>query len=155
MHSAEKCLLYWEDFKPGDRFELGSYFLSKEELITFGKQYDPLPMHVCEEEARKTPLGKLCASGIQTLAVAQRLQVDNLFSRVAVIAGVGLNNLKLPKPVTPDQNLALEVEILSCQTIFGKMDRGSVEYLLEVSDASGDLVASYEITVIVLRQEHG
>jgi acyl dehydratase len=37
-------MLYFEDLEIGQRFELGKYQVTKEEIIRFAKEFDPQPM---------------------------------------------------------------------------------------------------------------
>jgi acyl dehydratase len=57
---GELRLLYAEDLVVGQRFELGSYTISEEEIVGFAKQYDPVPIHT-DKEAR-LPRGHSVAS---------------------------------------------------------------------------------------------
>jgi acyl dehydratase len=47
-----------EDFRVGEEFELGSYLVTRDELVDFARKYDPFPFHVDEEAARSTPFGE-------------------------------------------------------------------------------------------------
>ena len=55
---------YWEDFTPGLVIEHGPRRVTREEIVAFGKEFDPQPMHLDEAAARNTMLGGLCASGL-------------------------------------------------------------------------------------------
>ena len=52
-----------EDFRVGEEIELGSYLVSRDELVDFARKYDPFPFHLDEEAARSTPFGGIVASG--------------------------------------------------------------------------------------------
>jgi hypothetical protein len=64
---------YAEDFKAGDRFELGSYTVTRAELIEFARTYDPFPFHVDDNAAQATMFGGVIASGWMTALVWLRL----------------------------------------------------------------------------------
>ncbi|MFP5468894.1 MAG: MaoC/PaaZ C-terminal domain-containing protein, partial [Alphaproteobacteria bacterium] len=59
---------YWEDFVPGEVAQFGAYHVTKEEIIEFASEYDPQPMHIDEEGAKKSFMGGLCASGWHSCA---------------------------------------------------------------------------------------
>ena len=40
--------IYFEDFKVGQVIELGSCTVSKEEIISFARRFDPQPFHIDE-----------------------------------------------------------------------------------------------------------
>ena len=58
-----KDLYYAEDFKEGDNFDLGSYNVTKDEIIEFAKKYDPFPFHIDEEKAKETIFEGIISSG--------------------------------------------------------------------------------------------
>ncbi|NIB43974.1 dehydratase [Pseudomaricurvus alkylphenolicus] len=142
-------ILYWNDFKPGDTHQLGNYYLSQEELIEFARRYDPQPFHIDPGKAIDSPIGCLCASGIQTFAILQRLTVDQLYCRTAVVAGMGVDKLRFLKPVLPDQTLSARITVLKCMTDVKNRDRGIMQYRAEVLDQEGAKVASLEATVML------
>jgi acyl dehydratase len=44
--------LYFEELQIGSHSAAGPYLLSKDEIIRFAKQYDPIPRHIDEQAAR-------------------------------------------------------------------------------------------------------
>ena len=58
-------LLHYEDFPEGLVIPFGTYHLSKEEVIAYAREWDPQPMHLDEEAAKRSVLGGLAASGWQ------------------------------------------------------------------------------------------
>jgi acyl dehydratase len=36
---------YWEDLQPGDVRDLGTISPSREDIVTFARQFDPQPFH--------------------------------------------------------------------------------------------------------------
>ena len=45
---------YAEDYNAGDVFELGTYDVTREEIIEFSRKYDPFPFHIDEQAAQQT-----------------------------------------------------------------------------------------------------
>ena len=103
-------MLYAEDLAVGQRFQFGSYEISEEEILRFARQYDPVPIHTDKEAAAKGPFGGLIASGLQTLAIYQRLIVEAMWVRVAGVAGAGVESRFLI-PVRPGMTLTGQAEI--------------------------------------------
>ena len=54
---------YAEDFKEGETFNLGTYNVTKEEIVDFAEKYDPFPFHVDEAKAKATIFGGIISSG--------------------------------------------------------------------------------------------
>ena len=61
----KKPKYFWEDFKVGERVEVGSVDVDKDEVIEFATRYDPQSFHIDEEAARQSIYGGLIASGMR------------------------------------------------------------------------------------------
>lgn len=94
-------MLYAEDLSPGIEFAFSHWTVTEEEIVAFGRQWDPLPMHSDPVAARDSPFGGLIASGLHTAAIYQRLAVEAWWSNLAVVAGRGFEQLRLWRPVPP------------------------------------------------------
>ena len=68
--------IYFEDIVPGSITTCGPRTITREEIIAFASEFDPQPMHLDEEAAKKTMLGGLSASGWHTCAIMMRLIYD-------------------------------------------------------------------------------
>lgn len=106
------AVLYAEELRPGAVFDLGSAKVSKEEILEFGRRFDPLPLHTDEDAAAESRFGGIIASGFHTLAVLQRLSVDTLFSQAAIIAGREMGSIRMRAPVRPEDVLHGTMEIV-------------------------------------------
>ncbi len=62
-------MIWWEDFKVGDVTEMGRHTFTEEEIVAFGREYDPQLFHVDAAAAKAGPFGGLIASGWQVCAV--------------------------------------------------------------------------------------
>ncbi|AVQ13155.1 MaoC-like protein [Leptospira santarosai] len=90
---------YFEDLNVGEVFELGSYTLSKDEILEFASKYDPQPFHMDEDKAKDSIYGALIASGWQTAAVYMKLFVTSMMNRAHGMGSPGLEELKWKRPV--------------------------------------------------------
>lgn len=141
--------LFWEDFSEGSEFDLGEYFLSQEELIEFAKQYDPQDFHTDPIKALDSPLGQLCATGIQTMAICQRLLVTQLFNRTAFVAGVNMGNMSFSRPVLPNEALRAELTVTTKRRLSdGK--RGLLSYEMRAFNPRDECVLTTDASVILL-----
>ena len=109
-------MLYADDLTPDDMFDLGTWTPTAEEIMDFGRQWDPQPFHVDEAAAAETPIGGLFASGIHGLAILQRLKVLGFYGRTAVIAGKGMTDGRFLKPIRPGVPLRGRLEVLAVET---------------------------------------
>lgn len=103
--------LYAEDLVPGTTIELGSYKVTREDIVEFATRWDPQGFHVDEEIAAAGAFGGLIASGLHSMAIFQRLAVDGAFSTWAMIAGRSISDVQLTAPVRPDMELTGRIRI--------------------------------------------
>ena len=61
--------LYFEDVEIGRISKAGTYPVSKEEIIQFAKQYDPVPRRIDEEAAARSIFGGLTACSAHTFSI--------------------------------------------------------------------------------------
>ena len=86
---------HFEDFEVGQELEYGRATVTAEEIIRFGREFDPEPFHIGEEEAKNTMFGGLIASGIHMAAMLRRMQADG-FANVPVPGLAGLGRTAFP-----------------------------------------------------------
>lgn len=135
-----KRRVYLEDFQAGETIELGSYTVSREEILDFAKRYDPQPFHVDEEAARRSIYGGLIASGWHTTAMLMRLLVDGLAARSASMGSPGVDEIRWLKPVRPGDTLKARATILEVVCSRSKPDRGHMRAAYEVFNQNGEKV---------------
>ncbi|WP_400203140.1 MaoC family dehydratase [Candidatus Methanomassiliicoccus intestinalis] len=61
--------MFLEDCKIGQKYEVPSILITKEDIIDFAKRYDNIPLHTDEEYAQTTRFKKIIASGMMSLLV--------------------------------------------------------------------------------------
>jgi acyl dehydratase len=115
--------LFFDELQIGRRSAAGPYLLSKDEIIRFATQYDPIPRHIDEEAAARSLFGGLTASGSHTFAIYILCQLQPHFQ---VLMGLGWEEVKLPNPVRPGDELDLEMTVLEMRPSKSKSDRGIV-----------------------------
>lgn len=102
----------WDDINIGYKITTGTKTISKEEIITFAKEFDPQPMHLDDQAAKKTLFGELVASGWHTSAITMRLVVDSKPLGDLPLIGVRLSDVALTNPVRPNDILHATAEII-------------------------------------------
>lgn len=145
----------FDDYTIGEVFEFGSIDVTEDEIVEFGRRFDPQPFHVDAEAARSSMFGGLIASGWHTAAMAMRLFVDNMLSPEHSLGSPGVDELRFLAPVRPGARLALRVTIVDLVPSRSKADRGVVRQRLEVLDTAASppvLVASMSTMGIFSRR---
>ncbi len=131
---------WFEDFRPGDVAEFSDYVMTEDEIIEFGRRFDPQPFHVDPDAARASAYGGLIASGWHTTAVMMRMLVDHFVPPRASLGSPGIEEIGWTKPVRPGDRLRVRVTITDCRRSRSKPDRGIVRTQTEILNQAGECV---------------
>lgn len=118
--------LYFEDFHPGQRFRLGRWRVTEEEILEFALQFDPQPFHRDPELARTTAFQGLIASGWQTAGLWMRLYCEEVLLRSSSLGSPGIQEIRWLAPVRPGDRLTGEVEVVESRPSARHPERGTV-----------------------------
>lgn len=156
---------WFEDVQIDQPFDLGSHTFTTEEIIRFGRMYDPQYFHVDPEAARHSHFGGLVASGWHTVSVGHRLMVDRLFAEEDIVRaeggepGVsgpspGVNRMDFKAPVRPGDTVRYTL------TVTGKRPSNSIPgwgllfNLLEAHNQDGQMVYSADLVGFSKRRDY-
>jgi acyl dehydratase len=141
---------YFEDLKAGDRFKSATYKVSEEQIISFAREFDPQPFHLDAVVAGQTMFEGLIASGWHTAAITMRLFVQTLnFAEGAI--GLGVDELRWPNAVRPDDVLQVETEIVDLRLSRSKPSHGIVRLRNVTTNQRGEIVQTMAASALVLR----
>ena len=85
---------WFEDYAPGTTAEHGPLRVEEDDVVDFGRRFDPQPFHVDAEAAAAGPFGGLIASGWHTCALMMRLLADEYLSPVSSLGSPGVDELR-------------------------------------------------------------
>ena len=132
--------IYFEDFQVGQVYELGSYTVTEEQIISFATEFDPQPFHIDAGLAAETIYGGIIASGLHTASIFMRLLYDGLLCRSASMGSPGQDELRWVRPVRPGDTLSARGTVEELIPSKSKPDRGLVRTHYEVFNQAGDIV---------------
>ena len=143
--------LYYEDFTAGQQLRSkSSYMITRESAIAFAREYDPQPQHTDESGAKDTTFGNLVVSGWQTAAVSMRLKEQTgLYDVSGGLVGVGIENVRWPRPTLPGDSLRVVVTVLDKRLSKSQTGKGIIRYKVETFNQRDDLAMEMTTTVIV------
>ncbi|WP_045824712.1 MaoC/PaaZ C-terminal domain-containing protein [Williamsia herbipolensis] len=104
-------LIHADELEVGSVWPLGSHTPTEAEIIEFARRWDPQRFHTDPAYAADHFFGGIIASGIHTMAIFQRLAVPAVFDRWATIAGRGMEDVRLLRPVRPDEKLTGSITV--------------------------------------------
>jgi len=137
-------MMGWEDFKVGDSIELGRHTFTEEEMLDFGRRFDPQPFHADPAAAKESFFGGLIASGWLTCAIGMRLMVDNYLGRSKSLGSPGVENIRWLKPVRAGDTLTYRRIVLESRASATRKDMGLVKHRWEAVNQDGALVFTME-----------
>ncbi|WP_137994216.1 MaoC family dehydratase [Streptomyces vilmorinianum] len=146
---------YFEDFRPGDVHELGTVTVTEEEVLEFGRRFDPQPFHTDPVLAAGSQFGGLIASGFHTQAMFMRRYVDGLLAYSACMGSPGIDEVRYLRPVRPGDVLTARVEILGSTPSPFNRATGTVKPRCTLVTTDGTAVFSMILHSIFRRRPAG
>jgi acyl dehydratase len=137
-------MIWWEDFRIGDSDEMGRHTFTEEEILAFGRQFDPQPFHADPASAQNSAFAGLIASGWHTCAVGMRLMVQSYLSRAQSLGSPGIDSIRWLKPVRPGDTLAYRRTVLESRASASRKGVGLVKHRWEAVNQAGELVLTME-----------
>jgi len=141
-------LRYLEDLEVGQRFEVGTWRLERDDVIAFAAQWDPQPFHIDDAAAAASLYGGLTASSLHLFAICTRLFFD-CPERFAVLGMLGKDAIRFPNPARVGDLLSYTTECLEIRPSRSKVDRGVVRLGDRVENPRGERVLEQEVTLLV------
>ena len=146
---------YFEDFAVGQRFGSGRRRVDAAEIKAFAARYDPQPFHLDEQAAAGTIFGGLAASGWHTAAVTMRLAVEGDMRPAGGFVGVGVEELRWPRPVRPGDELRVESEVLEVRPSRSRPGEGLVKARVTTLNQRDEPVQVFVANLLVARRAPG
>lgn len=143
---------YLEDFEPGQVHEAGSALVERDEIMAFARRYDPQPFHLDDAAADASIFKGVTASGWFTAALTMRLTVNSGVMAAIGIIGIGIDELRWPRPVRPGDTLRVTLEIVDVKPSDRGQPRGIVSVRLTTRNQNDELVLSEIARLIVPRR---
>lgn len=141
---------YFEDYRPGSVHEFGAINVSEQEIVAFGRQFDPQPFHTDPQAARGSIYGGLIASGWHTAGLMMREFVRFYLSGVASLGSPGVDELRWSLPVRPGDTLTMRVTVTKTKRSRSKPDRGLLHSFIEVLNQNREVVMSMKAVNFLL-----
>jgi acyl dehydratase len=144
---------YLEDLHVGDRFGSDTIEVTEESIMSFARDFDPQPFHLDRRAAEQSLFKGLSASGWHTAAMSMKLFVTGELKLAGGSVGLGVDELRWPRPVRPGDVLRLETEILDVRTSRSKPDRGIIRIRNVTTNQRGEVVQTFMAFVMVRRRQ--
>ncbi|ELZ39119.1 protein dehydratase [Halorubrum saccharovorum DSM 1137] len=143
---------YLEDIEEGT-IRCGETEVTADDIVEFGEQFDPLPIHTDPEAAAESRYDGIIASGYHTLSLSVRLLVDAVRSKRAVVAGVGIDDVRWHAPVRPGDTITVETTVLGTRPSESDPSVGVVHERIVAKKRDGTEVLTLENHELVERRD--
>lgn len=135
-------LLHYEDVALNDVKVYGPLVVTKEDIVEFATKFDPQPIHLDEEAAKRSIVGGLCASGVHTCSIMMRLLCDHWLNHTASLGAPGLEEMKWLRPVRPGDALSIRIHFDAKRTLASRPDVGMARAVYDMVNQRGETVLS-------------
>ena len=145
---------YYEDFDIGQQFRSPSLPpIDKEHAIAFAREYDPQLQHIDDAGAKNSLFGELVISGWQTAALSMKLKTRlAIFQNPMGIIGMGLENVRWPRPTRPGDSLYIVLTVLNKRPSNSRPEHGIIQYKVETFNQNDELVMEMTTSVLIPRR---
>jgi acyl dehydratase len=129
----------FEEFRLGQEFSSHPYTVTREEMLSFSRDWDHQPMHVDDERAAQGRFGEIIASGFMTVALAWKLWLEIGVQEDDGEAGISLDGLVWHKPLFAGTTVRNEVRVVEHRLT--KAGHGLVTFEFRLRDEEEDVVS--------------
>ncbi len=141
----------FDALSPGMSFDLGTFALSRAEIVEFAGRYDAQPFHLDEEAGRASVFGGLVASGLHTLSAAVGHMIrSGLLAEVS--QGGGAMEVTWPAPLRPDERVAMRIEVVETRASASKPDLGITKLRYVVTREADGVVVMQVLATHFMRR---
>lgn len=145
-------MLTFEDFKPGHFGTFGPRHVTREEILTFAAEFDPQPMHLDEEAAKRSMLNGLAGSGWHLGSIMMRMMFDGFINRAASMGSPGVNELRWLAPLRPGDDLTLDIDVTEARLSRSRPETGIVTFKGVVRNVAGEVLCEMVSPIIIRRR---
>jgi acyl dehydratase len=144
--------LTFEDFPVGHFGTFGPRHVTREEILAYAAEFDPQPMHLDEEAARRSMLKGLSASGWHLCSIMMRMMFDGYIGRTASLGSPGVSETRWLAPLRPGDDLTLDVEVAEARVSRSRPETGIVTFKMMVRNAAGQALCEMVSPIMVRRR---
>jgi acyl dehydratase len=145
-------ILAFEDFPLGHFGTFGPRHVTREEILEFAAEFDPQPMHLDEEAAKRSMLKGLSGSGWHLCSIMMRMMSDAYIGRTASLGSPGVNEMRWLAPLRPGDDLTLDVEVTEARVSRSRPETGIVTFKATARNAKGQALCEWVSPIIVSRR---
>lgn len=133
---------YLEDFTMGETWTSNPLEVTEDEILAFGRLYDPQPMHTDPAKATESRFGGVIASGWQVASLSMRLFIESGGHRGTPAVGLGVDELRWRRPVRPGDRLTVTREVVGAERSKSRPQFGTLRTKITMTNQNDEVVMS-------------
>ena len=141
--------VYFEDVSAGDTFQTGEVTVTREMIKEFARAYDPQPIHIDEEAAKKGFFGELVGSGWHTAALTMKLMAEAAPLGDTPMIGLEVRNFKFLAPLKPGMTLSADGQVAKARRSKSNPNIGFIYVDVITKTNAGEPILTQTWTVIL------
>ena len=144
---------YYEQWTLGDRIRHQPHrtVTETDNLLISALTHNPQPLHIDAEYAAGTEFGRIVVNGTFTFALMVGLTVGDT-TLGTLVANLGYDKVRMPKPVFIGDTLRAETEVLSLKDSQSRPNAGIVTFEHRLLNQMNELVCTCERTALMQRR---
>ena len=144
-------MLYFDDITLDYSSCVGTYNLTKEEIVEIAARWDPQPFHIDENAASRSVFGGLIASSLHLFAIMTRLFFDHN-DQIQIMAMISKDEIRIHNPARPGDTLTYHTKCIDRRTSTTKNDRGVITLADELTNQKSEQVLTQQVSLLVRRK---
>ena len=144
---------YYDEWRIGDRLTHQPHrtVTETDNLLISALTHNPQPLHLDETYAEKTEFGRIVVNGTFTFSLLVGLSVGDT-TLGTLVANLGYDKVRMPKPVFIGDTLRAETEVLSLKDSQSRPNAGIVTFEHRLLNQMNELVCTCERTALMQRR---
>ncbi len=145
---------YFEDFPEGFQYETPKRTIFETDVVNFvalAGLYEDLFCNLEYIENESPIRGGRFAPAALVWGMAQGLGIRTGLYEKTFVAILGVNNMRIPKPILVGDTIHVQATVLSAQET-SKGDKGVLNSRFDIVNQHGDVVMHYEMQHLVLKR---
>lgn len=144
-------MIYYEDLELNAEHKSDTYFVDKEKLIAFSKEWDPQPYHTSEEGAKQWGMA-LSGSSTMSYSILTKLQTEMSGEKPAVIAGLGIESWRTAHPLRPNDTVHAVSYVESKRESSSKPNLGVIVSVSKLMNANDEVILEYKSSGLIMKK---
>lgn len=144
---------YFDEWQVGDRVShaITRTVTETDNLLISALTHNPQPMHLDAEAAKDSEFGRILVNSCFTFSLTVGISVGDT-TLGTLIANLGFDEVKFPKPVFYGDTLRIESECVAVRESGSRPNAGIVTWEHRAINQKGELVCTMKRTALLLKR---